>query len=313
MRTPFVLLGLIVLALLPSGLRAEQPHVIVSILPQATFVRKIGKDLVTVEVMVQPGASPETYEPKPRQMAALSGADIYFAIGLPFETKWLDRFAAANPAMRIVHTEAGIEKIPMAAHHHHHDDEAEEGHGHKDEHGHGHDHGHADAHGHDHGILDPHVWLAPALVKIQARNMAAALTEAAPQHREAFEANLQAFLLECDALDAEIRDIFKDIAGPKAFMVYHPAWGYFAQAHGLTQTPVELQGREPSPAALHKLIEHAKHAGIKVIFVQPQFSEKSAATIAQAIGGRVVKLDPLAPEWGENLLLAARTIRDALR
>ncbi len=312
MRTPFFLLGLMALALLPSHIRAEQLNVVVSILPQATFVQKIGKDLVTVEVMVQPGASPETYEPKPRQMAGLSGADIYFAIGLPFETKWLDRFAAANPAMRIVHTEAGIEKIPMAAHHHH-DDEAEKGHGHKDDHGHGHghDHGHADAH--DHGILDPHLWLAPALVKIQAQNMAAALAEAAPQHREAFEANLQDFLQECDALDADIRDIFKDIAGRKEFMVFHPAWGYFAQAYGLIQTPVEAQGREPGPAALHTLIEHARHAGIKVIFVQPQFSEKSAATIAQAIGGRVAGLDPLAPDWSENLLLAARTIRDALR
>lgn len=306
MRTPFALLCLLALALLPSRVRAEQLHVVVSILPQANFVQKIGKDLVSIEAMVQPGASPATYEPTPRQMVGLSDAGIYFAVGAPFEAAWLDRFAAANPALRIVHTEAGIEKIPMAAHHHH--DAAEEGHGHED--------GHAEEHGHDdedHGILDPHVWLAPALVKVQAQNMAAALAETAPQHREAFEANLQAFLQECDALDAEIRSILADSGERNQFMVFHPAWGYFAQAYGLTQTPVEIQGREPSPAALHKLIEHARHEGIKVIFVQPQFSEKSAATIAQAIGGRVVKLDPLAPDWSENLLLAAKTIRDALR
>jgi zinc transport system substrate-binding protein len=311
MRTPFALLCLLAVALLPSHIRAEQLNVVVSILPQATFVRTIGKDLVSVEVMVQPGASPATYEPKPKQMAGLTHAQIYFAVGAPFEAAWLDRFAAANPALRVVHTEAGIEKIPMAVHHHH--EETEEGHGHEDEHGHGHaeEHGHDDAE--DHGILDPHVWLAPALVKVQAQNMAAALAEAAPQHGEAFEANLQAFLQECDALDAEIRSILADSGERNRFMVFHPAWGYFAQAYNLTQVPIETEGKEPSPAELHKLIEHARHEGIEVVFVQPQFSEKSAATIAQAIGGRVVKLDPLAPDWRENLLHAATAISGALR
>ncbi len=311
MRTPLALLFVTALLILPGIGRTEPLRVVVSILPQATFVQKIGKDLVDVEVMVQPGASPETYEPKPRQMAGLTGADIYFTIGVPFETKWLDRFATANTAMRIVHTEAGIEKIPMAAHHHHDAEDKEEGHGHSE--GQDHGHGHDAAGDHDHGILDPHVWLAPALVKIQAQNMAVALAEAAPRHREAFEANLKAFLQECDALDNQIKTALADIGDKNQFMVFHPAWGYFAQAYGLVQVPIEAEGKEPSPAALHKLVEHARHEGIKVVFVQPQFSEKSAATIAKAIGGRVARLDPLAQDWGDNLLHAAEAIRDALR
>ncbi len=299
MRQLYAFLLIMVLSLLPAGVLAAQQKVFVSILPQATFVKQLGGDLVSVEVMVKPGASPATYEPKPRQMAQLSEASLYLAIGVPFEAAWLERFAAANPKMRVVHTEEGIEKRPMAAHHHEHEGE--------------HEKGHAEKHEHGHGILDPHVWLAPSLVKIQARSIANALIQAAPKHKAQFESNLQAFLEKCDQLDARLKGIFKDVSGEKQFMVFHPSWGYFAQDYGLKQVPIEMEGKEPSPAELEELIEHARHDGIKVIFAQPQFSEKSAKAIAEAIGGKVVKLDPLAENWSENLVNAAEIIREALR
>ena len=121
---------------------AKPLPVFVSIAPQRFFVQQIGRDLVEVHVMVAPGASPHNYEPKPSQMAALSTARIYFAIGVPFEAVWLEKIAAANPPIRVVHTDAGIRKIPMAEHHHE-GEEHGEGHGHGEE---AHDHG--DAHEH---------------------------------------------------------------------------------------------------------------------------------------------------------------------
>ena len=54
-------------------------------------------------------------------------------------------------------------------------------------------------------------------------------------------------------------------------MVFHPAWGYFAESYGLKQIPIEIQGKEPRPFALRHLIEQAKDLGIKVIFAQSQF------------------------------------------
>ena len=88
--------------------------VFVSIVPQKYFVQQIVRDLVDVRVMVQPGASPATYEPKPGQMVDLSKSKAYFAIGVPFENAWLKKIAAANPNMKVVHTDQGIRKIPMA-------------------------------------------------------------------------------------------------------------------------------------------------------------------------------------------------------
>jgi len=101
----------------PGWVQAADPtKVFVSILPQKYFVEQIGKDLVDVRVMVKPGTSPVTYEPKPKQLADVSKAMIYFSIGVPFEKVWLKKIAAANPQMKVVHTDHGIEKIPMAAH-----------------------------------------------------------------------------------------------------------------------------------------------------------------------------------------------------
>ncbi len=283
--------------------------------------------------MVAPGASPHNYEPRPSQMTALSTARIYFAIGVPFEATWLEKIAAANPPIRVVHTDDGIRKIPMAAHRHGDEEHAlGEGHGHgKEAHGHREDHEHGEEgtiHGgeahapgeagdaeedhHRHKGLDPHVWLSPPLVRIQARHILEALEAEDPANAEAYRRNHDAFAAELDALHADLDALFADHRGT-AFMVYHPAWGYFADTYGLRQIPVELEGKAPKPARLQEVITHAREEGIRVIFVQPQFSRKSAETVAKAIGGQVVFADPLAADWSDNMRRQAERFRSALR
>ena len=164
----------------------------------------------------------------------------------------------------------------------------------------------------DKGIKDPHVWTAPTQVMVLARNILVGLLIIDPAHRSVYEVNYKRFILELVDIDAEIREIF---AGEKdvAFMVFHPAWGYFADAYGLAQVPIEIEGKNPKPAQLKQFIEQAKKDGVKVIFVQPQFSTKSAETIAKAIGGQVVFADPLHPDWATNLLEQAAKFKAALR
>jgi len=278
---------------IPNASAIEKIGVFVSIVPQKFFVEQIGKDLVDVQVMVAPGANPHIYEPKPAQMAAISRAKIYFAIDVTFEEIWLKRFASANPKMRIVHTEHGIQKMPMAAHHH--DEEKD----HQKER-------------HDHGVLDPHVWLSPPLVMVQARNILTALQEVDPAHHAVYEANYKAFITMLVNLDGELRSIFSGKQGLQ-FMVFHPAWGYFAHAYGLKQVPIEIEGKEPKPAQLKKLIDHAREHQIKVVFVQPQFSSKSAEQMAKEIGGQVAFVDPLALNWAENLREVATKFKTVLK
>lgn len=284
-----IILAALIFSILTAGTADAAPiEVFVSILPQKHFVTKIGGRLIDVSVMVEPGANPHSYEPKPRQMVGLTRARAYFAIGVPFERVWLKKIAAANNRMLIVHTEEGIKRRPMKSLEDHHGETGR------------------------HGILDPHVWTSPPLVKILAGNIFRGLVSVDEAHRAAYQANHKKFIAEIDELDAELKSIFAGKRGVR-FMVFHPAWGYFAEAYGLEQVPIEMEGKEPKPAQLKKLIEQARGRGIKVVFVQPQTSTKSAQIIARAIGGQVVFADPLAEDWGHNLREQAARFRAALK
>jgi zinc transport system substrate-binding protein len=285
----------------PSLAAAVEPiPVFVSIPPQKYFVEKVGGTLVNVSVMVPPGANPHIYEPRPNQMTALSKTRIYFAIGVTFEDVWLPKFAKLNPQMSIVHTDRGINKMAMVAHGH--EEEKPDKHGRRSKHAH-----HEDGR----GALDPHVWVSPPEVKIIARNILEALVELDPSSSGRYQSRYDVFLTEIDKLDQNLREVFKDKKGLK-FMVYHPGWGYFARAYGLEQVPVEMEGKEPKPEQLKKLIEESRKQGIKVIFVQPQFSTKSAQTLAKAIGGEVVFADNLREDWERNLRVQAEKFKQAL-
>jgi len=296
-----VISGLLILLLSIAQITLARPlKVFVSILPQKYFVEKIGGDFVEVAVMVQPGASPATYEPKPKQMVALAKSDIYFAIGVPFEKTWLPKIVATNSRMHLVHTQAGIEKMAMKAHHAH-QGEAK------------HQYGETEPGSDLHTGKDPHVWLSPPLVMQQARNILNGLETLDPSRRAFYQANYKSFIVELVDLDLELKRLFETTADHAEFMVFHPSWGYFAHAYGLEQVPIEIEGKEPKPAELKYLIEHGKKIGIEVIFVQPQFSWQAAQTIAQATTAQIVVVDPLATDWAENLRQVAVKLSAALR
>ena len=270
-------------------------HVAVSIVPQQYFVERIGGDHVTVDVLVPPGADPHTYEPKPEQMARLSDTVAYFSIGVEFENVWLPRFLSNNPDMKVVDTTQGIDRMAMVAHHHHEGDaEHEEG----------------EAHEHEAG-LDPHVWVSPTLVKTQAWNIYQALVDLDPAHKDDFAANLEDFLADVDGLDAYIRDSLAGTSN-RMFLVFHPAWGYFARDYHLEMIAIEVGGQEPSAAEMTHIIREAQEGDIHVIFAQPQTSARTAETIASEIGGKVLLIDPLSADWEGNLRTVADTFKEAM-
>ena len=270
---------------------AEKLQLVVSILPQKYFVEQVGGEYVNVEVMVEPGASPATYEPKPQQLRVLSKADAYVSIGVPFENAWMNRITAANREMLIVDTTQGIERMPMARHIH--DEDKEKSHPDESEN------------------PDPHIWLSPQLVKLQAQTIYKALVQLAPEKADIYQANLESFLTDIEALDAELRESLA-VLEQRKFMVFHPAWGYFARDYGLEMIPIEVGGTEPSATELATLIAEAKKEKIKVIFAQPEFSTRNAETIAQEIDGEVLLLDPLAADWLENLRHVSKKLTQVL-
>ena len=285
---------------------AEKLPVAVGIEPMKYFADKIGGDLVQTTVMVPAGADAHTYEPKPSQMRAIATAKLYFAVGLEFEEAWVPRFQAANPGLKVVRTDVLIPKIPMAGHHHEEEvkpldsytvGQPQTAQGRRAE-----------------PEDDPHVWTAPPLVKYIAEAMTEALSEADPANARTYRNNEGAFLREVDMLDAEIRSALSGLPkNRRTFLVFHPSWGYFAKSYGLTQEAVENEGKEPGPKELAHIVAEAKKDGIKVVFIQPQFSARTAQAIAEAIGGQVTAADPLAADWAGNLREVAKVFRAAMK
>ncbi len=255
--------------------------------PLAYLVEQIGGPHVAVEVLVQPGQDPHTFEPTPRQVSALSRARLFFQIGIPFENALLAKLRQSTPRMTVIDCAVGVEKRTM-------DQPCFE-----------HDHS-------DHrGTPDPHVWLSPPLLKVQAENVAAALVRADPAHADDYQRNLAALLGRIDAAHRRIERMLAPYRG-RSFYVFHPGFGYFADTYGLEEKAIEAGGRSPTPKQLRALIGKARAEGAKTVFVQPQFDPHGARTIAEAIGGQVVPIDGLAKDVLHNLENIAAKIEKAL-
>ena len=276
----------------PLASLAAPLEVFVSVLPQETFVARVGGEHVKVSALTRPGQNHETFEPTPQQVADIARADLFIGIGMPFEQAWVPRLRAANPRMRVLDARTGIDLLPLDHHDH---DEAP---------------GHAGQVPTADEAGDPHLWTSPLLAARMSASIRDTLTELDPAHAEDYGRNQAHFAAELEALDQEIRAQLQDLPSRK-FLVFHPAWGYFADAYGLTQVPIEQGGKEPGARTLVTLIEQAKRDQIRVVFIQPQSDPRFAEQIARAIGGKVIAIDPLARDYVANLRAVARQIAAA--
>lgn len=255
---------------------------VAGIVPLAGIVERVGGPDIAVQAFVQPGQSPHGFEPTPRQMDGLAKAEVYFRIGEAFETALLEKIERLHPGLRVIDARQGVALLPMDDGHEGHDDHA----------------AHGDPHGH--GEADPHVWLDPLRAKRIARTVCAALGELRPERKAAFEANCAAFERELDEAHARIAEKLKPFSG-RGFFVFHPAFGYFAERYELRQVAIEQAGREPGMKWLEACRDEARRAGVKAIFVQPEFSEHTAKAVAERLGLEVVRLDPLRKDLAPGL------------
>ncbi len=255
-------------------------NIIASILPEQTFIQTIGGDKVHVTLMVKPGNSPHTYEPKPSQMKDIARADLYLAMGVEFEKVWLPKFANQNPKMQIIDLSSGIEKQPISGLT-----------SHIDEH------------------LDPHIWTAPENVKQIAKHILDALILADKSNKNYYQEHYTDFVQSIEQIDKKLHDILDPLPEDKRrFIVFHPSWGYFAKQYHLTQIPIEIGGKSPKPRAVQKLITQARKLKIHTILTSPEFSDAVAKQIANALQIKVLKISPMNPKWSDNLWDLAKTI-----
>ena len=315
-----------VTALLFASLLSAKPVVIASIAPVGYLAKAVGGDKIEVQSLAK--GDVHSYEPKPNDMKAVAKASLFIAAGLEFEEAWIPRFKASAKNLVVVQSDAKIAKLKEehSGHGEHNEEhgehEAKEGkhsghaeHSAKDKHaGHAeHDEKHEAHEEHDEeheAHADPHVWLNPVLAITMARNISDALIAMDKANKDFYLKNFQKLMNDLLAFDESAKN---ELAGLKnrKFVVYHPAWGYFAEHYDLEQISIERNGKEPKIDEMASTVKMIKDENIKVIFADPNRSQKSAQVLASQTGAKVELLDPLGYNLLENLKIAVRAIKDA--
>ena len=252
----------------------------VSIAPFKYFVKEIAGDDFKVNVMVPSGANPHVYEPFPEQVNQLRKSVAYISNGfLGFEMTWLDRFYQVNKTMRKMSPGEKIKPI-------------ESGHLHEGEHTEG---------------ADPHFWVSPECALTIASSVKDLLKELNPSEKQKYDYNYSGLVNRIGETDEEARALFSEYSG-KPFMIYHPNLAYLARDYGLTEIPVEFEGKEPPPSRLKELIDFARDENLSTIFVQKEYDSKNANAIAHEIGAKVRVIDPLSENWYESTMDIIRAL-----
>lgn len=258
-----------------SHQKPSKKTVAVSILPQKYFIDKLAGDHYNTIVMLPQGANHETFEPTAVQLTELSRASAYFYLGhLAFEQTLLQGLRESNTQVQFIDCSQNVKLLEGAC-----------------------DHGH-DAN-HIHGV-DPHTWISPSTVKEMVKVMVTSLSKMDPSFSDSLKINSEKLYKQIDSLDYLLRETVKN-SGTKGIMLFHPILSYMARDYGFEQFAIENEGKEPSPQELKSVIEKAKKANIKVVFVQMEFDTQRAKIVADEVGATVVILDPLGYRWDQNI------------
>lgn len=275
-KIPIYILTLLLFAACASRPRAEQNTLYVSILPLRSIVGGIVGDDFKIEVLVPPGASPETFEPTPRQFIALNNARMVFNVGLiDFENALLSKIEARE---KVVDLSRGIALLEGSCAHAHGE--------------------HAAAHNHAHGV-DPHTWTSPRALLQMAENAYDAIQAAYPDSTK-YETNYRRLAAQLQALDRRTGDKIAQ-SGVRYFIVYHPALTYYARDYGIRQVAIEADGKEPSAKQLTQIIRQARADGVRRILYQSQFPASAVEIIARDINAEYVEIDPLSEDVIANI------------
>lgn len=256
----------------------EQLHIAAAIPPLAAFLDAVVGDACSVQVMIPSGYSPETYAPTPKELATAQEADVYFAIGVPAEGQAI--LPHLNPETKVVYLDQAV-----------------------------------DAHYPPRMIgntPDPHRWLSPKRAKVMVAAVLDTLCELDPANTSLYKNNAHLYMSELEFLDQELQSTLMGLEN-RSFLVYHPAFGYFAEDYDLNMVALQQEGKEATPQQLQETVDWAKTQGVRVIFYQEEIDSRQAEAFARELSGEAVVLNPLSEEYCENLRQMATAISEAIK
>lgn len=245
---------------------AEGIVVVATIAPLADFVEQVGGDRVRVTLMVPPGADPHHYEPTPRQMVDVTNAAAYFKVGSGVEFE-------LEWMDNLIAQNPDMTVVDCSA-----------------------------------GIAiennDPHIWTSPRNAADMVELIAAGLSLVDPDGAAEYRANADRYVGELRQLDTDITAI---LAGgtERHFLIYHPSFAYFAKDYGLVQLAIEEEGKSPTPRLLQDCVDLAAQHNLQYIYVSPEAAGSEAQSIAEAVEGELLYVDPLPDSYLSSMRAVA--------
>ncbi|MGL5682948.1 MAG: metal ABC transporter solute-binding protein, Zn/Mn family [Marinifilaceae bacterium] len=256
-------------------------QVTVSILPIEDIVKQISGDKLDINVLIPQGANHSNCDFTMQQLARLQQSKLCFTIGnLTFERAQLFPMLTERKQAGVVHLAEGCKLVESSC---------SCGHAHDDH----------DTHAISAGT-DPHIWMSPRFMLKMSERVYTELCQHFPEHKDEFAANYEVLSTQITQLDSMATNKLANKSG-KSFIIYHPALTYFASDYGLEQISIEQDGKEPSPAVLREVIDHAKNKDVKLILIQNQFDIQNAQSVANATGCNVKTINPLTNNWIEEM------------
>lgn len=228
------------------------------------FAKAVGKDKVEVSTIIPDGTEPHDFEPKGKDLAELSTAQVFVYSGFGMEV-WADNAIKAANNNNLIPVEASKGAAPIS---NTNTDEINE-----------------------HGQYDPHIWISLKGAEIETRNIKDALVKADPSDKDYFEKNCDDFVSQLESLYAEYNTKFKEVKN-KSFVTGHAAFAYLCRDFGLTQNSVEdvFAEGEPTAQKLSELVKYCKKNNVKTIFVEDMVSPEVSQTLAKEVGAKVEKI-----------------------
>ena len=178
---------------------------------------------------------------------------------------------------------------------------------HEDEHEHEGDH----EDDHDHSGRDPHIWLSIKRVILMTEIIRDELIDLDPENETTYTENAATFIADLEELDEEVETMFESLT-LKTFVIYHPAFGYFADDYGLTMMELEEEGKDATSQNLQEVIDFARDNNITTVFYQSEISSAQVDAFADELDATKVQLNPLSEDYIDNYRTFAQAIRDAL-
>mgnify|MGYP006277821585 CR=1 FL=1 len=272
---PLLIIGLIIIISIPTF---AQVNTAVTIVPQRNFVKAVAGDKSDVIVMIPPGYSPGNYAPRPSELTKFSEAQIYFSMGVPADVQnILPKVKQFNPDIKVVKL---AEKVGQKYENRQFPS----------------------------GSRDPHIWLSPQRVIYMIEIIKDELIKLDPANEDFYKNNAKNYIEKIRETDQRIREIIKD-KDSKYMLVYHPSFGYFAEEYNLEMVSIEEGGKEATAKHLQEIIDFAKENNIKKIFYQAEIDSRQTEAISEEIEAELIKLDPLAEDYLDNLIEMAKKIR----